>query len=76
MVLILLGLFTGKNLYQDWISIFYSVSQKLELKIGTTFVAQDLSELDLLLQLQELGERYYFTELYKQDLAVLYSKSM
>ena len=31
--LILLGLFTDKDLYRDWISVFYAVNKELELKM-------------------------------------------
>lgn len=71
--LILLGLFTDKILYRDWISVFYAVNRELEIKLRGKVVTEDPKEQEILARLRQLGEKYYFTELYEKDLAVLYT---
>jgi len=75
--LILLGLFTDKDLYRDWISVFYAVNKELELKMKSPQFesGQAGNELKILKELQKLGETYYFSELYEKDLKYLYGVS-
>ena len=75
--LILLGLFTDKDLYRDWISVFYAVNKELELKMNSPGFesGQAGAELKILKELQKLGETYYFSELYESDLKYLYGIS-
>jgi len=77
--LILLGLFTDKNIYKEWLTVFYAVNSELETKLKSTdfekSLGKDKDELMILEKLQQLGEKYYFTELYERDLHLLYGVS-
>lgn len=74
--LILIGLFTDKDLYKEWLAVFYAVNLDLENKLKSADfekgLGNDENELKILKKLQQLGEMYYFTELYEKDLQLLY----
>ena len=77
--LILVGLFTDPELYKEWLSVFYIVNLELEEKMKSAdfeeSLCNDESELTILKKLQELGNKYYFSELYEQDLQLLWGVS-
>ena len=77
--LILIGLFTDRELYKEWLSVFYIVNLELEEKMKSAdfeeSLCNDESELTILKKLQELGNKYYFSELYEQDLQLLWGVS-
>jgi heme oxygenase len=77
--LILVGLFTDRELYKEWLSVFYIVNLELEEKMKSAdfeeSLCNDESELTILKKLQELGNKYYFSELYEQDLQLLWGVS-
>lgn len=77
--LILVGLFTDPELYREWLSVFYIVNLELEEKMKSAdfeeSLCNDERELTILKKLQELGNKYYFSELYEQDLQLLWGVS-
>jgi hypothetical protein len=76
--LILLGLFTDKSLYREWLCVFYAVNYELEKKMKSKefeISLTDPKEIAILRSLKEYGATYYFSDLYEQDLEVLYGKS-
>eukprot|EP00984_Skeletonema_dohrnii_P035942 scaffold36352_cov122-Skeletonema_dohrnii-CCMP3373.AAC.1 len=77
--LILIGLFTDKDLYKEWLVVFYAVNLELENKLKSAefqkSLGNDENELKILKMLQQLGDKYYFTELYEKDLQLLYGVS-
>ena len=77
--LILVGLFTDPELYKEWLSVFYIVNLELEEKMKSAdfeeSLCNDENELTILKKLQELGNKYYFSELYEQDLQLLWGVS-
>ena len=74
--LILLGIFTDKSLYREWIAVFYKVNLELERHMQSEpfFQKQPPKEQAILRELRKLGDQYYFTDLYEHDLARLYSE--
>ena len=77
--LILIGLFTDRELYKEWLAVFYAVNLELERKMKSVnfekSLGNDENELKILKKLQLLGENYYFSHLYEQDLQLLYGVS-
>ena len=77
--LILVGLFTDPELYKEWLSVFYIVNLELEEKLKSAdfeeSLRDDKNELTILKKMQKLGEKYYFSELYEQDLQLLWGAS-
>jgi len=75
--LILVGLFTDPELYKEWLSVFYIVNLELEEKMKSVEFEKSLcdEELRILNELQDLGNKYYFSELYEQDLQLLWGVS-
>ena len=72
--LILLCLFTDKNLYRDWLTVFYAINHELEAKMqsGAFECSQEQKQRRILLAIKQLGSEYYFDELYEKDLGALY----
>ena len=74
--LILVGLFTDKKLYREWLSIFYALTFALEEKMKSYEFEQPLDdkEKEVLRKLKAGLGKYYFSELYELDLSFLYEK--
>jgi len=66
-------------LYKEWHVVFYAVNLELENELKSAkfqkSLGNDENELKILKMLQQLGDKYYFTELYEKDLRLLYGVS-
>jgi hypothetical protein len=75
--LIALGLFTDKRIYREAISLFYTVTRELEIKmLSADFhekVQDDATELEVLEKMRSYGQKFYFTDAYEKDLENLFT---
>jgi hypothetical protein len=75
--LIAVGLFTDKRIYREAISLFYTVTRELEIKMKSAEfrekIQDDAIELEVLQKMQSYGQKFYFTDAYEKDLSSLFT---